>query len=189
MTEDRLIWCDIETTGLDPRKELLLEVGFKITDLDLNVIDDRQVTIWTTPDYDEHCKEDKVDPFVWEMHKKSGLWDVVQSEGSKPGEARTWIYEWINGHGVSKDEPLCGSSVQFDRLWLDMWMPEVINRFSYRNIDISTLKELCRRYNPELYTKLEDDVPNHKLHRVLPDLDDTIAEFKFYRDNFLFWKD
>ena len=123
------------------------------------------------------------------MHKKSKLWTVAQSGGSTPGEARTWIYEWIKSHGVSKNEPLCGSSVQFDRAWLDMWMPEVINQFSHRNIDISTLKELCRRYNPSLYAKLDDEVPPRKLHRALPDLDDTIAEFKFYRDSFLFWKD
>ena len=123
------------------------------------------------------------------MHTKSGLWEEAVTQGIRPQAAVTGLVNWLIKYDVNNTEPLCGSSVQFDRNWLDYHMPEVISHFSYRNIDISTVKELCRRYNPELYKKIAVDVVPLKDHRVMSDLDDTIAEFKFYRDNFLFWQD
>lgn len=186
--KDRLIWCDLETTGLDPDEDLLLEVGFKITDLELNVIADIQTYVWA-PEYIKRITEGNIEPFVWKMHKKSYLFQDAAQNPCNIWTASTKVDKWLKANNVTNDEPLCGSSVQFDRGWLQVWMPQAIKQFSYRNIDISTLKELCRRYNPELYAKLNHEVPSRKLHRALPDLDDTIAEFKFYRDSFLFWKD
>ena len=188
MTEERLIWCDIETTGLDPNKEMLLEVGFKITDLELNVLSETSELFWSD-EYAEYCVKKNIDPYVWEMHSKSKLWDYAKRAGSSPYIARVGIIQWLEANNVTKNEPICGSSVQFDRGWLDVWIPEAIGQFSYRNIDVSTIKELCRRYNPELYAKLAEDVTPKKEHRALPDIDDTIEEFRGYRDSFLFWKD
>ena len=188
MTDDRLIWCDIETTGLDPHREMLLEVGFKITDLELNVTAETNVLFWSD-EYTEYCIKENIDPFVWEMHTKSTLWEYAQRIGTSPYIARTGIINWLEKNKVTRKEPICGSSVQFDRKWLEVWIPEAIGQFSYRNIDISTLKELCMRLNPDLYKKLAEDITPAKQHRALPDIDDTIEEFRGYRDSFLFWKD
>lgn len=188
MNKDRLVWCDIETTGLDPETCLILEVGFKITDLELNVLSEMSVLIWS-PEYRKMCVESKIFPYVWNMHTKSGLWVDAPIDGVRLAEAREQISTFLEENHISTAEPLCGSSIQFDRKWLEVWMPECVELFSYRNIDISTLKELCKRYNPILYEKLNDEYQAAKQHRVLADIDDTLSEFKFYRDNFLFWKD
>lgn len=190
---DRLVWVDIETTGLNHMTELVLEIGFRITDLDLETIDDFDVLIWDTPKYDrklDHMIVNRDDhAFVLDMHsaEKSGLFEAAQKEGVPEDEAERLVADFLRGHGVGPDtkEPLCGSSVQFDRLFLTEQFPVIHNLFSYRNIDTSSVKELCMRYNPELYAKLEKYTNPKKLHRVLPDLTDTIDEARFYIDNFL----
>ena len=185
---DRLVWVDIETTGLDAKGNLLLEVGFKITDLNLETLDEKDWVIWGS-EYDSFCIESNIDSFVWEMHRKSGLWHDAKQNGLPPTLAKNQINEWLLGHKISSADPLCGSSVQFDRRWLDVHMPAVTEQFSYRNIDTSSIKELCRRYNPELYAKLDESTNPVKLHRAMSDLDDTVNEFGFYLENFLFWRD
>ena len=188
MTEGRLVWTDIETSGLDPDECQMLEVGFRITDLELNTLAEKSVLIWNDT-WVELLTEDKVNPLVWNMHIKSELWVDAALYGITLDVATEMLLDWFEENDVDNTEPLCGSSVQFDRGWLEAHMPEVISKFSYRNIDISSVKELCRRYNPVLYAKLDTEILPKKAHRVLSDLDDTISEFKFYRDNFLFWED
>lgn len=181
MTDDRFIWVDLETTGLDPRKEFILEIGFIITDIHFEEIDSKDFLIWETPQYDEH----EIDDFVHKMHTKSELLKETQAHGRPVAEVQTELVSWLRSHGVdSKAEPLCGSSVSFDRSFLQVHMLEVASYFHYRNIDISTVKELCKRLNPELYSKLEKYTSKRELHRVVPDLEDTISEAKFYTDNF-----
>lgn len=184
---DRFFWIDIETTGLNPDADLLLEVGIRITDSELDLIDEKDWQLWNTPHYDQVCGENftNLDEFILNMHTKSGLLEDACSVGMVPAAAEAEIVEWLTGHGVEKSDPMCGSSVQFDRSWLAEWMPSVHKKFSHRNIDISTVKELCRRLNPELYSKLEQHAPKRELHRALPDLQDTITEARFYVDNFL----
>jgi oligoribonuclease len=189
---DRLIWVDIETFGLDSTVDPILEIGFRTTDLDLETVDDRQLTVWSSPFYDNklmHLMQkatygDKVAQYVLDMHTKSGLWEECRTSGADPLTAEKEICEWLSGHGIGigEPEPLCGSSVQFDRSFFDAQMPSISDLFSYRNIDISTLKELCRRYNPRIYDLLP---PKQEKHRVLDDLDDTIKEALFYKENFL----
>jgi len=186
---DRMIWVDIETFGLDTHKDFITEVGFKITDLDLNTIDDFQTCVWSTPEYDTRLAEMKLskkDLYVYNMHVKSGLWGEARRIGAAPQVAEREICEWLEGHGVTKDteEPLCGSSVHFDRGMLEVQMPLVFERFHYRIIDNSVLKGLCQAFNPRLY----EQMPPHdrKTHRVLPDIEDSINEFRFYKDNFMF---
>jgi oligoribonuclease (3'-5' exoribonuclease) len=120
---DRLVWIDLETFGLKAATDPVLEIGFRITDLDLNVVDDFQCVIWESP--------------------------------------------W------------------FDRDMLAMWYPKIDDLCSYRVIDVSSIKELCARYNPTVYARLDAETNPAKKHRVLPDMNDTINEFRFYRDNFL----
>jgi len=182
---DRLIWVDIETTGLDVRKEVILEIGFRITDLNLDELASFHALVWTqrTADTIEAAV-----PYVFEMHEKNGLFKQVATFGHDEADTADRLASWVDQMGVETTEPLCGSSVQFDREWLTYLFPESMEKFSYRNIDISSVKELCRRYNPKLYAKLEEDIKPQKYHRVHPDLTDTIEEFKFYRDEFLWWE-
>ncbi len=184
---DRLIWVDIETFGLDPVNDPILEVGFKITDLDLHTQNAQSWTVWDSPTYDERYEamlQNAKDEYVLEMHKKSGLWRAARQYGKPILIVEREINNWLQDHEVyGAEEPLCGSSVDFDRGMFGAQMPTVFNRFHYRVIDNSTLKELCKRYAPDIYSKM--DVQSRKIHRVSQDLEDTIQEFKFYRDNFI----
>lgn len=185
--DNRMIWIDLETFGLDPKLDFVTEIGFKVTDLELNVIDDFQTCIWTTPEYDERLekmKNNPADKYVFDMHTKSGLWDDAQKQGIEPWHAEDRILTFLDGHGIrDAKEPLCGSSVHFDRAMLEAQFPQVFDRFHYRIVDNSVLKTLCEAFAPEIHAK----IPNKSrgIHRVLEDLDDTIEEFRFYRDNFI----
>lgn len=185
---DRYVFVDLETMGLDPEKDPVIEMGFRIVDSEtLQSIDDFEIQIWNSPYFDQ-CWENASD-FVKEMHQKSGLYvgGVAMPKGAVgPDEALIEAMRWLEGYGVN-NEPMCGSSVQFDRSMLHEQYPDIEGLFSYRNIDISTIKELCRRMNPDVYSRLEEVAPAKKKHRVLDDLDDTIEEFKFYSQEFLIW--
>jgi oligoribonuclease len=178
-----MIWCDLETFGLEDNSPIL-EYAFIITDLELHVIDDHTDMIWTSPEYDE-LYQDMANPgvqggakaYVYNMHKKSGLWEEARSYGAHPFQAETEINDWLQAHGVVGDEPLCGNSVHQDRVWLRHTWPSVDARFHYRIVDVSTLKELCNRFDPDAAaSKPEKGLE----HRALGDLHETIAEFKHY---------
>lgn len=192
--EDRLVWIDLETTGLNPQEELIVEVGFLITDLNLTQLRGFNQLIWSE-EHDNRLAElrtsrDKDDQFVVDMHDKSGLWMDAAAKGNPIEDVIDHAVAWLRGVGVSTEDPMCGSSVHFDRSFLEEHMVEVFDLFSYRNIDVSSVKELCKRYNPQIYSQLDSAYPNPlKRHRVIPDIQDTVAEFQYYRDEFLFWKD
>lgn len=183
MSNDRLVWVDMETTGLDPRLEVPLEIGFIITTLNLDVIDQWDCMIWDSPTYDERA----LDSFIYKMHGPEGslLLEEAQNEGIVAAEAFAEGLDWLNGHGLDGSEPMVGSSVQFDREWLFVHAPEIFSAFHYRNIDWSTVKELCRRYNPSVYSKIDQYTRKRETHRCLPDIEDSITEARFYLDNFL----
>lgn len=183
---DRLIWIDTETTGLEPAEGLILEIGIVVTDLDLRYQDSFHRVLWSSPGYDKYVTEATLGELVWTMHTSSGLITEAVEGGVDPTSVQEDLSEWLNDLMVDRTEPMCGSSIQFDRNWLEYHMTDIADLFSYRNIDISTIKELCRRYNPVIYGRLDEVTQPQKLHRVIPDIDDTINEFRFYRDNFLF---
>lgn len=193
---DRLVIVDTETFGLDYAKDFIIELGFKIVDLDFNIIDDFHALVWDTAKYDRRFAalkkraDDgfKADFYIWNMHDRSGLWKDAREEGLSVDEVSANAITWLESHGIgieSTDDPMVGSSVQFDRMMLLNQMTGVHDHFHYRNIDTSSIKELCRRYNRRVYALLDEYAPKQELHRVLPDIDDTINEFKFYVDNFL----
>jgi oligoribonuclease len=181
---DRLIWVDIETMGLDPAVCPIIEVGFRLTDIELKTLDERQLLIWDSPYFDDAWSKASVP--VKEMHNTSGLAHEAQNMGIPIDAAREVMVDFLSMNGVDQ-EVLCGSSVDFDRSFLLEQYPEVAAMFHYRVIDISTLKELCRRLNPRVYEHLEESTKPKKAHRVIDDLNDTIEEFRFYRDEFLYW--
>lgn len=180
---DRMVWVDLETMGLDADADPIMEIGFRITTPYLETIDEFEMLVWDSPFYENAWAE--TSDFVKEMHTKSGLLEECQARGADVATAHEDVMHWLSGHGIQKDEPLCGSSVQFDRGFLEAQYPEVHELFHYRNIDVSTVKELCRRLNPRVYSFLEREAPAKKAHRVLSDLTDTINEFGFYAREFL----
>lgn len=184
--EERLIWVDIETTGLDYFDDHIIEVGFVVTDLYLNPLDTFHSFIWS-----EAAKRrfDGAIELVKNMHNSSGLITSCIQDGKQIATVADKLNAWFQEIGVTKNDPLCGSSVQFDRTMLTRDFPESMELMSYRNIDISTVKELCKRYNPLLAKQLDLDVVPMKRHRSHPDIQDTLEEFQFYRDNFLWWKE
>lgn len=182
---DRLVWTDIETMGLEPTMHPIMEVGFVITDLDLEIIDDFSICIWDSPAYEKFWEARAVE-YVKNMHTKSGLLDACLEIGADPITAEEEINSFLEGHGVKdRQEPLCGSSVAFDRSFFLTQFPSIESRFHYRNIDISSIKEICKRYNPRVYQLLDESTTKQELHRSLPDLADTVNEFRYYLQEFL----
>src|SRR6266542_3125304 len=175
---ERLIFIDSETTGLVPADGFMVELGMRITDLSLDTIDEKFELIWS-PVHDKFCTQANIDPFVWDMHVKSALWADAKSHGQDISVVMDEFIEWLEAHDVTPGlvvggavtpgiEPMVGSSVQFDRAWLEFHMEPLAVYFSYRNIDSSTIKELCRRYNPDVYARMDEFTQPQKLHRVEP---------------------
>lgn len=181
-----VVWVDIETTGLSEKDGLPLELGFLITTIDLEpvagfsrIIQWGNLDWWTDDDEKHHISE-----YVTDMHKASGLYaEYVEGRGDQLAVVEEAAIAFL----ASQDAlmyPMAGSNVaNFDRRWIAEFMPDLNDAFHYRNQDVSSVKEMCRRWNPEVYTKLP---PKDEKHRVIPDCYETINEFRFYRDNFLF---
>lgn len=191
---DRFVFVDIETTGLDHREDYILEVGLKVTDSHLNVLGE-----WSSLIYNQDWRARLAgNDFVYKMHQKSGLIAALDEALDDPSAhsqlspavvAYAGAYRWLTetmdlAEGAI---PMTGSSIQFDRDFLREQMPVLNAFFHYRNIDISTLKELCHRMSPELASKIAAKFRKEDaVHRALPDLDASIAELRTYMDEFLF---
>jgi oligoribonuclease len=173
-----LLLVDIETTGLDAREESILEVGFMVTTLDFKPVAIFSRIIAQDVDWSS-CNK-----LVRDMHEKSGLRKLLDDgAGDELEDVESELIDWYDDLFGDEKVPLVGSSVHFDRGFFAEHFVDFIDRVSYRNIDWSTVKELCRRYNPEVYTKLPD---KKERHRAIADIEDTIGEAAFYVENFLF---
>lgn len=187
---DILVWGDVETFGLNAATDFILELGLRITDLNLNTLAHKEWLIWEEGIYDYRYKqlvkdaEAKEENALWvlDTHTHSNLFNDARS-GQTPISAEREAIQWL-AENHATGQPFCGSSVRLDRNMLDMQMPELNETFHYRIIDTSTLKELCRRYNKRVW---EHVLGKNEEHRVKPDIEESIEEFRFYRDNFLFW--
>lgn len=197
MTElDRMVWVDLETSGLE--KDLharVLEVGVIVTDNFGNQLGGIKNLVHSYEWYESIAR----DPLVLEMHRKSGLVLDLRNEEAQygtPDEAHEAygpkvVSQSIRGwlEDVMKLEsgryPMVGSTINFDRFFMRSCLPELNEFFHYRNVDISTLKNVCKMLNPDLYARLER--PDKKAHRPLADLEWSIKEYKFYMNEFLIW--
>lgn len=178
--DEHMLLIDLETTGLDPRDDLILEVGCMIVTLDFKVIDSYEAVI----DPGHEIDWESVNPFVKDMHTNNGLRKQIDAGlGSDLEAVDMTLVEWYRGHFADGKTPLVGSSVGFDRGFVNAHLTRFSEVPHYRNIDFSSVKELCRRYNPEVYAKLP---AKREVHRAIPDLYDTINEARFYVENFLF---
>lgn len=173
-----IVWVDCETTGLEPNEGLLLEVGLAITDDDLHMQHSCVVAI-----HQQASWERFLEPICRKIHTESGLIREInlwnQELHTRP-VAEDSLMDWLADHGVraADKHPMAGSSVQFDRLWLNRWMPHLHNYFGYRNIDVSSIYEVVKRWYPDLILP-----EKRKLHRPIPDIEDSIRLLKFMRDS------
>jgi oligoribonuclease len=172
---DRLVWIDCEMTGLDLHRDALIEVAALVTDADLNLLDDGVDVII-------HTHDDVLDtmvPFVRDMHATSGLTDEVRASTVTLGEAETLVLDYIKHHVPEpKSSPLCGNSIATDRGFLARDMPVLDEHLHYRMIDVSSIKELAKRWYPRVY---QSQPAKGLAHRALADIRESVRELAFYR--------
>ncbi len=170
-----LAWMDLEMTGLDPFQHAIVEVATVITDDDLQVVAiGPDLVISASPEQLE-----RMDDVVRRMHSKSGLLDAIASSTTTLEEAAQATLEFLKAHiPEPKSVPLCGNSISTDRRFLAAQMPEVDGWLHYRCVDVSSIKELCRRWYPDAYASAP---PKAKGHRALDDVLESIAELAYYR--------
>ncbi|MCG7595958.1 oligoribonuclease [Mycobacterium sp. PSTR-4-N] len=172
---DELVWIDCEMTGLDLGSDRLIEIAVLVTDSELNILGDGiDVVI--------HAEEDALTSMVdvvTQMHTKSGLIDEVRTSTIDLATAETMALDYIREHvKQAKTAPLCGNSIATDRGFLARDMPKLDDYLHYRMIDVSSIKELCRRWYPRIYF----GQPEKGLaHRALADIHESIRELKYYR--------
>jgi oligoribonuclease len=172
-----LIWLDMEMTGLEPDRDRIIEIALVLTNESLETIAEAPVITVHQPD----SVLDAMDEWNRNTHGKSGLIDRVRAstmaEAEAEAQALAFLQQWV----PARSSPMCGNSVCQDRRFLARWMPTLENWFHYRNLDVSTLKELARRWRPEIYA----GVKKAGSHTALADIHESIGELRHYRDHFL----
>ncbi len=172
-----LIWMDLEMTGLDPDKDLIIEMATIVTDGALNVIAEGPVFAISTPEEALAA----MDEWNQTHHGASGLIDRIRKSDVTMLEAEAATLAFIEQHAERNTAPLCGNSIWQDRRFLARHMPSLEAYLHYRIIDVSSLKELARRWRPELLGELKKE----NAHTALADIRESIAELRLYRDRFL----
>ena len=171
--QNNLIWIDMEMTGLTPDSDRILEVALLVTDAQLNVVAEGPVLVVHQPDEVLAA----MDSWNTGVHGKSGL--VAKTKASRLDEAavQARMLEFLAPHVPAGASPMCGNSICQDRRFLARWMPRLEAHFHYRNLDVSTLKELVKRWKPEVAKGLKKEGK----HEALADILDSIEELKYYR--------
>ena len=172
---DLLVWVDCEMTGLDLRSDVLVEVAALVTDPDLNVLGNGVDIVIHVDD----ATLDAMTPVVREMHERSGLTAAVRASTVALARAEDMIMEYLLEHVPdSRSAPLCGNSIATDRGFLARDMPRLDQHLHYRMIDVSSIKELCRRWYPRVYF---GQPAKGLAHRALADIRESIRELEYYR--------
>ena len=178
MTE-ALVWIDCEMTGLDPTTDVLVEVAVVITDAELTPLDPGiDIVIATDPD-----KLAGMDDVVREMHTSSGLLDAIGEATTSLADAEQQLLDYIKRFVPDRRKaPLCGNSIATDRSFLSRYMPTLDDHLHYRMVDVSSIKELARRWYPRVYFNAP---AKHGGHRALADIVESINELRYYRETLL----
>jgi oligoribonuclease len=174
---NRLVWIDMEMTGLKPDTDRVIEVALVVTDGDLATV--AEGPVWAVRQDDATL--DAMDSWNKSTHGRSGLIDRVKASQMSEADVEAAALAFLREHVPAKASPMCGNSICQDRRFLARWMPALEDYFHYRNLDVSTLKELARRWQPELMK----GVPKEGKHEALADVYESIAELRYYRANFL----
>jgi oligoribonuclease len=175
--EFNLVWVDMEMTGLDPDNDRIIEVVVIVTDPELNVI--AEGPVFAIHQLDETL--DKMDNWNKGTHGKSGLIDRVKASTVTEAQAELELIAFLKKYVPANKSPMCGNSICQDRRFMARGMPKLEAFFHYRNLDVSTLKELCRRWKPELASGFK----KHQKHTALADIVESIEELRYYREHFI----
>lgn len=179
MAQDKnhLIWVDMEMTGLDPTRDRIIEVALVITDSQLQTVAQAPVMVVHQSD----AVLDGMDAWNKGTHGRSGLIDKVRASTLGEAQAEEMMLGFLSQYVPSGESPMCGNSVCQDRRFMANYMPRLERYFHYRNLDVSTLKELSRRWKPTVYSAFKKSAK----HEALADIEESIAELKHYREHFI----
>lgn len=174
-SKDNFVWIDLEMTGLDPDKEVIIEIATIVTDSQLNILAEG-------PDLVLHQPEiylTRMDDWNRNQHSKSGLIDDVRRSMISLEAAESQTLDFIKQFCEAKQNPLCGNAVHHDRRFLIKYMPKIHEFLHYRHIDVSTIKTLAQKWYPK-----QKEVKKSTSHRALSDIRESIEELRFYRANY-----
>jgi len=174
--ENNLIWIDLEMTGLDTQTDYIIEIATIVTDSQLNVLAEGPVLAIHQGD----AVLARMDEWNTAQHGKSGLTERVKNSTVTEAEAERQTIEFLQQYIPQGKSPICGNSICQDRRFLARSMPQLEAYFHYRNLDVSTVKELCSRWAPEVAKGFN----KNSSHLALDDIRDSIAELKYYREHF-----
>jgi len=172
-----LVWMDLEMTGLDPEKDRIIEMATIITDGDLRVIAEGPVIVI----HQEQALIDGMDEWNTRTHNKTGLVTKVKTSRVTERQAEIETLDFIQRHTYKNRAPLCGNSICQDRRFLYKYMPELSDWLLYRNVDVSSFKEMARHWSPSILSGFE----KRASHQALDDIKESIEELRYYRDNFV----
>ena len=175
--DTHLVWIDMEMSGLEPDTDRVLEVALIVTDKNLNQVEEGPVLVVHQSD----AVLDAMDNWNKGTHGKSGLIDKVKASTLTEADVETAMIEFMKKHVGERKSPMCGNSICQDRRFLARHMPKLEAYFHYRNLDVSTLKELAARWRPEL----KDGFKKANSHTALADIQESIAELQYYREHFI----
>jgi oligoribonuclease len=174
---NNLIWIDMEMSGLNPETDRILEVALVVTDSRLETVAEAPVVVVHQPG----AVLDAMDEWNKSVHARSGLIERVKASSVSEAEAEERLLAFLAEHVPPNASPMCGNSVHQDRRFLARYMPRLEAHFLYRNLDVSTLKELAKRWKPDIMAGLV----KHGKHEALADIYESIGELKYYREHFL----
>jgi len=176
-SDQNLIWIDCEMTGLDPEVDRLIEIAVVVTGPDLQTRIEGPVLVIHQSDE----QLDKMDAWNKGTHGRSGLIDKVKASFTSEAEAELALLEFVVKYAPKGSVPMCGNTIGQDRRFLVKYMPKLEAFFHYRNIDVSTLKELAKRWRPDVYNAFK----KQQKHTALADVHESIEELAHYREHFL----
>ena len=179
MAQDKtpLIWIDMEMSGLVPERERILEVAMVVTDAELNVLGEAPVLVIHQSD----AVLDAMDSWNRATHGRSGLVDKVKASTMDEAQAERILVDFLKPFVGARVAPLCGNTVHQDRRFMALYMPELEAYLHYRIVDVSTLKELAKRWRPDVIASFTKEGK----HEALADIHESIAELRHYREHFL----
>lgn len=175
--DQRLIWLDMEMSGLDPEKERILEIAMIVTEADLTPVAQAPVLVVHQAD----SLLDAMDKWNQSTHSKSGLIDRVKASKYNEADVENILLDFLQPLVPAGKSPMCGNTIGQDRRFMVKYMPKLESYFHYRNLDVSTLKELSLRWKPDVYKSF---VKRSK-HEALADIEDSIRELEHYREHFI----
>lgn len=175
--QNNLIWLDMEMTGLTPETDRIIEVAVVITNSNLETVAEGPVLVVHQTD----AVLEGMDNWNKSTHAKSGLIDKVKASSLDERAVELRLLDFLKLHVPKGVSPMCGNSICQDRRFMARWMPQLECWFHYRNLDVSTLKELCKRWKPEL----AKGMVKHGKHEALADVYESVDELKYYREHLL----